>query len=353
MNYLTSEAEIREVIGTPPDTVYLKKIGLLEEHSKRYLDMSHLIAISSKAIQNRIYLIATKLCKLIILDETKFSLEVKNITDTTTPIRDEPCGLYVLVAGFEEALRINGTFCATYIGDGVSLIEVKIGELYFHCAKSIKRSQFWQSLDHDFSMLGALKEVKFSDCKVKDFIQQSPFLLLATENKEGGADLSPRGDPGGFMKVMDANKVFIPERPGNKIADSLRNIVVNSSIATILFIPGSTLTLILTGDGKLTNSQTLLKASEVKNKIPKLGIEFIVKKTYFGINPSLADINLWNKDSFEDRSMFPSLGTIVSEQLQTIGKLPGSGSVVGRILGKVVGVASDLAIKRDYKKNLY
>ena len=352
MNYLTTEAEIREVIGTPPDTVYLKKISVLEEHSKRYLEMSHLIAISSKTLQNRIHLVARQQSKLLIIDDTKFSLEVSSIDDTASSIQDEPCGLYVLVAGFEESLRINGTVCVTFTGEGLSLIEVKIDELYFHCAKSIKRSRFWQSLDHSFSMASPLEEVKFSDSKIKDFIQQSPFLLLATEN-EGEADLSPRGDPGGFVRVIDTSKVLIPERPGNKIADSLRNIVVNPSMAVILFIPGSTLSLILSGDGKLTNSQAILKASKVKNKTPKLGIEVTIKKTYFGINPALADTDLWDKTGFEDRTLLPSLGTIVSEQLQTIGKLPGSGSIIGRIVGKVVGTASDLAIKRDYKKNLY
>lgn len=350
---VTSETEIRKAIGTPPNTVYLKKINLLEEHSKRYLEMSHLMAISVQNIPTRIHLIATQQSKLVIVDDTKFTLKVRNIGESATPIQDEPCGLYVLVAGFEESLRINGKVCITSRGDGISVIEIKIDEHYFHCAKSIKRSHFWTSIDYTSSMDNPLGEVEFSDSNVKDFIQKSPFLLLATQNKKGEADLSPRGDPGGFLRVLDGHKVLIPERPGNKIADSLRNIIINSSMAIILFIPGTKLSLILTGDGKLTNSQTALKAFEIRNKIPKMGIELTVKKTYFGVNPALADKNLWDKADFGDRSVFPSLGMIVSEQLQSAGKMPGSGSVIGRVLGKLVGAVSQLAIKQDYKKNLY
>lgn len=353
MSYVTSEAEIREVIGTPPNTVSIKKMSLLEEHSKRYLTMSHLIAITAQNIPNRIHLVETQQSKLGVVDDTKFTLEVRNLAEIATPIQDEPCGLFVLVAGFEESLRINGKVSITSQGNEISVIEVKIDEHYFHCAKSIKRSQFWMSMDHTFSMDSPLKEAEFSDSHIKDFVQKSPFLLLATQNQQGETDLSPRGDPGGFLRVLDGHKVLIPERPGNKIADSLRNIVVNSSMAMILFVPGTKLSLILIGNGNLTNSQAVLKTAEIKNKIPKIGIELTVKKTYFGVNPALADQDLWDKAGFGNRSVFPSLGMMVSEQLQSAGKIPGSGSVIGRVFGKIVGAASELAIKQDYKKNLY
>lgn len=84
MSYLTSKAEIREAIGTPPNTVYLKKISLLEAHSKRYLEMSHLMALSAKAIPNRIHLVATQQSKLVIVDDTKFTLKVRNIANCHT-----------------------------------------------------------------------------------------------------------------------------------------------------------------------------------------------------------------------------------------------------------------------------
>jgi len=353
MSYVTSEAEIRKVIGTPPATVYLKKISLLEKHSKRYLEMSHLIAITANNLPNRVHLVATRQSEMVILDDTKITLKVRDNAESFISIQDQPCGLYVLVSGFEESLRINGKICITSRGSGISDIEIKIDELYFHCAKSIKRSRFWTSMDNTFSVANPLEETEFFASNINDFIQKSPFLLLATQNQKGEADLSPRGDPGGFVRVLDRHKVLIPERPGNKIADSLRNIVDNSSIAIILFVPGTKLSLTLIGDGKLTTSHSVLETSEIRNKIPKIGIELTVKKTYFGINPALADQDLWDKSGFGDRSALPSLGMIVSEQLLSAGKIPGSGSVFGRVFGMAVGAASEIAIKQDYKKNLY
>ena len=110
MGYITSEAGIREVIGSPPNAIYLKKISLLEAHSKRYLQMSHLMALSAKAIPNRIHLVATQQSKIVVVDNTKYTLEVRNVPEIVAPIRDEPCGLYVLVAGLQSK-RVTRIIC--------------------------------------------------------------------------------------------------------------------------------------------------------------------------------------------------------------------------------------------------
>ena len=86
MSYATSEAEIRKAIGTPPTTVYLKKISMLEKHSKRNLEMSHLVAIAAKNISNRIHLVATQQSKIVIVDDTKLTLMVKDMAKTASPI---------------------------------------------------------------------------------------------------------------------------------------------------------------------------------------------------------------------------------------------------------------------------
>lgn len=176
---------------------------------------------------------------------------------------------------------------------------------------------------------------------------------MGTVNLSGEVDLSLRGDPAGFVRILDDNKILIPERPGNKIADSLTNIITNPKIMIILLVPGSVETLILTGNGKLTAFVALLKTSMIKNKIPKIGIELTVNKVCFGANQTLAKLGLWDKDSFVDRSTLPSLGRIVTEQIQSVGKSPVGGTIFGRAFRKLVIILVNIMIKLDYKKNLY
>lgn len=347
MSYITSEAEAREIIGTPRAGLNLKKIDFLETHSKHYLKMSCLLAIASEKIPSRVLLVATQESQLSIESDTKFSLTVADNTLAALSIQNAPCGLYVLISGFEESLRINGKVSVSSLGEGETIIEIEIDEHYFHCAKSIRRSEFWGRVDSTFPATGPLTKATLSEKEVGDFIRQSPFLLLATQNEKGEADLSPRGDPAGFVRVLDNNKVLVPERPGNLIADSIRNIIVNPSVAMILFIPGSELTLTLIGKGKLTSASALLEASEMNKKIPKIGIELTVEDVYFGVNSALSQQDLWSKSGFGDRSAFPSLGMMISEQMQTAGKIPAGNSA------KAIGEASEIAIEKDYKENLY
>src|SRR5262245_10352416 len=72
----------------------------------------------------------------------------------------------------------------------------------------------------------------------RQFIERAPFLCLATSDAEGRCDVSPRGDPPGFVRILDDRTILIPERPGNRLADSLRNILQNPGVGLLFVIPG-------------------------------------------------------------------------------------------------------------------
>src|SRR5580658_7059838 len=69
------------------------------------------------------------------------------------------------------------------------------------------------------------------------FIERSPFVCLATSMPDGGLDVSPKGDPAGFVRILDEKTLLLPERPGNRIADTLRNLLVDPRIALLFLIP--------------------------------------------------------------------------------------------------------------------
>ncbi|MDX1695816.1 MAG: pyridoxamine 5'-phosphate oxidase family protein, partial [Ketobacteraceae bacterium] len=322
--------------------------------SKRYLNMCDLIAISCDLFDETIKVFSAKNATIAISeDDTRFSLTVADSEGEIQTGKTAKCGLYLLVAGFEESLRINGDLSAEESSDGKVTLQIKIEELYFHCGKSIKRSSFWDPQSPASQKAQNSAENSLASPDIRAFVQSAQFLLIATQNHKGDRDLSPRGDPAGFARILSDDKLLIPERPGNKIADSLTNLLTDNRVVIMLISPGCNATLVAEGTAQLTDSKDLLAASAVQDKIPKLGIEVSVASCRFRENPELVKMDLWNKENYGDRSQFPSLGRIISDQLQASGKIPGKKTGLGRMLGKAAGNASELLIQADYKKNLY
>jgi PPOX class probable FMN-dependent enzyme len=111
----------------------------------------------------------------------------------------------------------------------------------------------------------ARKAIPSLDQHCLEFINQSPFLLLATSNDLGKCDVSPRGDAPGFVHILDENRLTIPGRPGNRRIDSMLNILSNPQIGLIFIIPGLEETLRDNGRACVVRDQDLLQKMEVKD----------------------------------------------------------------------------------------
>ena len=108
--------------------------------------------------------------------------------------------------------------------------------------------------------LAAKKCIDHIDPHARAFIERSPFLCIGTQSSEGKADVSPRGDPCGFVKVLDEKTVLIPDRPGNNRLDTLTNLLSNPSAALIFMVPGFDDTLRVNGTATLTRDPELADA---------------------------------------------------------------------------------------------
>jgi PPOX class probable FMN-dependent enzyme len=142
------------------------------------------------------------------------------------------------------------------------------------------------------------------------FIERSPFLCLATTDTEGHCDVSPRGDPAGFVRILDDATLLIPERPGNRLADSLRNILSNPHVGLIFVIPGVTDTFRVNGCATLTTDAALLAPCEVEGKLPKLGILVDIEEAYTHCSKAFLRGQFWDPSTFVDRTELPSNGEI-------------------------------------------
>jgi len=144
----------------------------------------------------------------------------------------------------------------------------------------------------------------------RQFVERSPFMCLATSAPDGSCDVSPRGDPAGFVRILDERTLLIPDRPGNRIADSLRNILANPHVGLLFLIPGVGDTFRVNGRATLVTDEELLAGCEVDGKVPKLGILVEIDEAYTQCSKALIRSDLWNPEQQIDRSELPSSGEI-------------------------------------------
>jgi PPOX class probable FMN-dependent enzyme len=143
------------------------------------------------------------------------------------------------------------------------------------------------------------------------FIDLSPFLCLATSAPDGTCDVSPRGDPAGFVRVLDDRTLLIPDRPGNRLADSLRNILQNPNVGLLFMIPGVGDTLRVNGRATLVTDAELLEPLAVEGKVPKLGLLIEIDEVFTHCSKAFLRSALWDPARYVDRAELPSSGEIL------------------------------------------
>src|SRR3954469_18298780 len=142
-------------------------------------------------------------------------------------------------------------------------------------------------------------------------VERSPFVCVATKLPGGGIDVSPRGDPAGFVRILDERTLLLPERPGNRLADTLTNLLADPSIGLLFLIPGVGDSFRVNGSGSITDDAGLLADSEVEGSVPKLGIVVSVEEAYTQCSKALIRSDLWTPERHIDRSELPSSGEIL------------------------------------------
>jgi len=157
------------------------------------------------------------------------------------------------------------------------------------------------------------------DLHCRDFIAKSPFVMLSTADASGKCDVSPRGDFPGFVQVMDVTRLVIPERPGNKRLDSLRNIFANPNVGLIFIIPGLGETLRINGRASITKDERWLKQMAVDGRSPIVGIVVEVEEAYLHCAKAFHRSRLWQSDSCQRKEVLPSAARILAEHARHAG----------------------------------
>ena len=261
---ITSDTQLREVIPAYPKILDKRIQPELDRYCFELIKYSTLVVsaysdtnYSMKILMNKDLLIVDSKTILIPLEPQK--------RDEKPPIVGTHASLYFLVPGVGHGLRVNGEVQSSGTPTSPHIV-LKINRTYLHCARAAARSDLWNISDISSPVI--VDQLM----QPKQFIALSSYLLMKTENEVGETELSPRGDHAGFVQVIDQHSIFIPERPGNKVAVSARNILMRESIELLMLMPGTDVVMLVRGNATLTKNEQLLVLSIVNNKRPKLGI---------------------------------------------------------------------------------
>lgn len=164
------------------------------------------------------------------------------------------------------------------------------------------------------------KQLAELDVHSMNFIQKSPFLVIATGSKKGAMDVSPRGGKAGFVHILNSKELLIPDIKGNKRIDSLVNIVETGRIGMLFFIPGVDETLRVNGGAYISTDPAHLNLYASRKNPPISCLVVQVEEAFIHCAKAFMRSNLWDTTSHFKRSDFPTIGQILKDQLKTTGE---------------------------------
>ncbi|MEN3268035.1 pyridoxamine 5'-phosphate oxidase family protein [Pseudonocardia sp.] len=151
----------------------------------------------------------------------------------------------------------------------------------------------------------AQKERQVLDPMDVVWISRSPFLLIATSAVDGSCDVSPKGDPAGFVRVLDERTIAVPERPGNRRVDGYRNVLSNPHVGLIFLVPGRNDTLRVNGRARLVRDAPYFDAMVVKGHRPILALEVDVEEVFYHCAKAFLRSGLWTPESWDPDGLPP------------------------------------------------
>lgn len=162
----------------------------------------------------------------------------------------------------------------------------------------------------------AQKSMSYLNEHCQMFIGRSPFIVLASSDDQGMLDVSPKGDPEGFVRILDEKTLVIPDRLGNKRVDSFKNILKNPNVALIFLIPGKSETLRVAGTARIIMDNAILESMKVNDKAPKVALAIHVQETLFHCSKCMNRSKLWQPEHWPSIEGLPTLAQTMVAALQ-------------------------------------
>jgi len=159
----------------------------------------------------------------------------------------------------------------------------------------------------------ANKIIDHIDDHCKRWIERCPFIVMASASAEGAMDISPKGDPAGFVRVLDRHTLVIPDRPGNRRSDTFLNVLENPNVGIIFIVPRRGETLRVSGEARIVRDTSLLQTMAIQNKAPQLALLVRVNEAFFHCGKSMIRSRLWQPDAWPSIDGLPTYAQALAD----------------------------------------
>jgi PPOX class probable FMN-dependent enzyme len=158
------------------------------------------------------------------------------------------------------------------------------------------------------------KVLRTLDGHCRRVIALSPFCVIATQGPNG-ADVSPRGDPPGFVRVLDGRTLLVPDRVGNNRLDAMTNLLANPRVGMLFLVPGMNETLRINGTARITDDARLLAPCAIGNRPPKVGLVIAIEEAFLHCAKAFVRSSLWDASKHIDRTILPSYAEMLLDHV--------------------------------------
>jgi predicted pyridoxine 5'-phosphate oxidase superfamily flavin-nucleotide-binding protein len=344
---IQNEQQLRQLISAPPALLEKRVQAQLDAYCFEVINHARVMIVASESGTPALQPVSLSHCQLeVTANSVRFCLpEADEQPDLQTDKQadrqanhghsGQNASLYFLIPGVGHALRVNGRL-SRQLPQGYWQLQVK--SAYLHCARAAVRSGLWDSETEHSAAIPADSTV-LSDRK--EYLQQAMYLLLKTCDAQGITSISPRGDETGVIRMLPDGRLFMAERPGNKVALSLRNLLQNPALELLLLIPGQPQLLHICGSAQLTTEPQLLAACAIGDKVPKLGLLIEPQTIRFTSASALTDAGVFNPEQRLQAKQLTPFAKALSAHMSGEG-----------LMGKATHLVVDQVVKHDLK-NLY
>ena len=334
MRRVTTAESLEAIIGKAPRIVRMKETQALDEGCRSVLASSPIAGFGFRAENDGLSqttLVGGAAGFARIDSETRFTLELPD--ERSVPVNGGGVSFVFLVPGIGETLRVNGIAaerCGTFL-------TIELREAYVHCARCILRSGLWSGVRPDAAAV--------TGDAVADFLSASPFVFVSSWSGDGSSDTSPRGDPPGFIRILDGHTLAIPDRRGNKRADTLHNLLTCDRISLAALSPGRDEILHLSGTAHPSDDPALLASMALRGKPPHLALVVSVERAEIRASEALRVSRFWDRSGRDEPAGAPDMNRIATDHIAA-NETRGAAAAVARTLSRGIAAAPAGLIRR-------
>ncbi|WP_433688651.1 pyridoxamine 5'-phosphate oxidase family protein [Micromonospora carbonacea] len=346
---LTTVDEVEAVVGRPASMVMLKQIAALDEGCRAVLARCPIAAFG--------YRDADGVSRTTFIGGTPGFVRVRSPTRVSFSLPEPgdprgPVSFFFLLPGVGEILRLNGSVAARR----TAATTVDIEEVWVHCAQAVLRSRLWQPPAPAEPAVVVPGDGPLCRPGVAEFLAAARFLALSTWDGRGGSDTSPRGDRQAVARILDGRTLVIPDRRGNRRADTLHNLLRDDRLSLAALVPGRSEVLHVRGRGAITDDPALLEAMALRGTPPHAALVIDVEHAEVTGGDPVARSRMWARDSHVERGTVPDLMALAGEHLtaNTAASRGGPPAFLLKAVGAIPGATRlmRLVLNRAYRSGL-